>query len=396
MPSRRRFGRLRQLPSGRWQARYTGPDGRERSAPDTFATKTAADRWLSGVETDLSRTQWIDPGRGEVALSTYAKDWLEGRADIKIRTRELYDWLLEKYVLPSLGSTPIAKITPSMVRSWHTRLLVTGPPTPARQSYSLLRAMLNTALRDEVLVRNPCVLRGAGVSRSAERTTASVRQVLALAEAMPRRYRAFVLLAAWSGARWGELVALTTDRLDLDAGTMTIDRQLVQLRNGSLRPDTPKSAAGRRTVHIPPHLLPDLRAHVATFVEADGGYVFSDPKGAPLRQSSFRASWRRARETVGLPELRFHDLRHTGNTLAAATGASTKELMARMGHATMSAALIYQHATADRDQAIAKALSDLAAQVEVGRADVSLSATGRARPRATGTRRARGDHLAEQ
>lgn len=120
----------------------------------------------------------------------------------------------------------------------------------------------------------------------------------------------------------------------------------------------------------------------------------SDPSGATLRQSSFRASWRPARESVGLPELRFHDLRQTGNTLAAATGASTKELMARMGHATMSAALIYQHATADRDQAIAKALCDLAAQVEVGRADVSPAATGRARPRATGTQRARGDHLA--
>jgi integrase len=385
MARRRRFGRLRQLPSGRWQARYTGPDGRERSAPDTFTTKTAADRWLSAVETDLSRTQWIDPGRGQVPLSTYAREWLTGRADIKIRTAELYDWLLEKYLLPELGKTPIAKITPSMVRTWHTRLLVTAPPTPTRQSYSLLRAMLNTAVRDEILVRNPCVVRGAGVSRSAERTTASVPQVAALAEAVPARYRALILLAAWSGARWGELVALTRDRLDLDAGTMTIDRQLVELRNGSLRPETPKSAAGRRTIHVPPHLLPELRTHLAAFVPAECDYVFPSPKGEPLRHSSFRTAWQQARDSVGLPELRFHDLRHTGNTLAAATGASTKELMARMGHASMGAALIYQHATADRDAAIARALSDLAGRVQAEPGEAALRGTGRARPRATGT-----------
>lgn len=70
-------------------------------------------------------------------------------------------------------------------------------------------------------------------------------------------------------------------------------------------------------------------------------------------------AWGRARRAVGVPHLHFHDLRHTGNTLAAATGASTKELMARMGHASPRAALIYQHALRDRDHAIAQALDDM-------------------------------------
>ena len=98
----------------------------------------------------------------------------------------------------------------------------------------------------------------------------------------------------------------------------------------------------------------------------------------------------KAREQAGLPDFRFHDLRHTGNTLAAATGASTKELMARMGHASMRAALIYQHATADRDAAIAADLSRLANGQDVdaateGRPGPPLHAQGRACPRARGT-----------
>jgi integrase len=360
---RRRFGRVRQLPSGRWQARYPGPDGRDRPAPQTFGSKGDADRWLSALETDLNRGQWVDPSAGETTLQQWSKLWMQNRPDLKIRTRELYDWLLGKYVVPQIGDVPIGKITPSLVRSWHAEISREGSPTPVRQSYSLLRAMLGTAVADEVILRNPCAIKGAGVSRAAERPVATIPQVLALADAVPTRYRAFILAATWSSARWGELVALTRDRLDLLHGTMTVDRQLVELRGCRLQPDSPKSAAGVRTIHLPPHLLPELQRHLDTFVPPDCVYVFPNSKGEPIKRSSFRSVWLRARAKAGLPNLRFHDLRHTGNTLAAATGASTRELMARMGHSSMRAALIYQHATKDRDAAIAAALSQLVADV---------------------------------
>jgi integrase len=112
-------------------------------------------------------------------------------------------------------------------------------------------------------------------------------------------------------------------------------------------------------VHIPPHLLPELRAHLEDH-RNHPTLVFTTGLGGPLSRGGFRSTWVKARERAGLPAFRFHDLRHTGNTLAATTGASTKELMARMGHASMRAALIYQHATAERDQGIAEALSRLA------------------------------------
>ena len=390
MATRRRFGRVRKLPSGRWQARYSTPDGRDHPAPGTFATKTAADRWLAAVETDIARGQWVDPRSRQLLLSVYADSWLPARADLKIRTRELYRWLLDKYVLPQLGHLQLDQVTSTVVRAWHATLTQDGSPTPTRQAYALLRAILNTAVADELLTRNPCTVRGAGVARSAERSVATLSQVQALADAVPPRYRMFILLAAWSGARWGELVALSQDRLDLDRGTMTIDRQYVELEDNSLVLDTPKSAAGVRTVHIPPHLLDDLRAHIAAYPDRASSLVFTNGLGRPLTRGGFRTTWVKAREHVGLPDFRFHDLRHTGNTLAAATGASTKELMARMGHASMRAALIYQHATADRDAAIAAALSRLANGQDVdaateGRPGPPLHAQGRARPRATGT-----------
>ena len=198
-----------------------------------------------------------------------------------------------------------------------------------------------------------------------------------------------------------ELVALSRDSLDLERGTLTINRQYVELRNGSLVLDTPKTAAGVRTVHIPPHLIPELSQHLATWTTPSSPVIFPNSRDQPIRRASWRSVWLLARDKAGLPQFRFHDLRHTGNTLAAATGASTKELMARMGHASMRAALIYQHATTDRDAAIAAALSALAAGdlgtsvaakgdgAQQGLQRAPLSARGRARAGATGTQRAR-------
>lgn len=103
-----------------------------------------------------------------------------------------------------------------------------------------------------------------------------------------------------------------------------------------------------------------LRWHLERFAEpGPRGVVFVGPEGGRLRRSNFRPYWHKARESVGLPDLHFHDLRHTGGTLSAATGATLKELMARLGHSSVRAAMIYQHATRDRDQAIAKALGTL-------------------------------------
>lgn len=165
--------------------------------------------------------------------------------------------------------------------------------------------------------------------------------------------------------RWGELAGLRRENLDLDACEIRIKETLSQPDKGALRTDTPKSQAGKRTVSFPAEIAPEIRWHLERFAEpGERGFVFVGPKGGQLRRSNFHKSiWIKAREKVGLPDLHFHDLRHTGGTLTAATGATLKELMARLGHSSMRAAMIYQHATSDRDQAIAKALGTFVREV---------------------------------
>jgi integrase len=234
----------------------------------------------------------------------------------------------------------------------------------AAKAYRLLRAVLNTAVREDRLIReNPCRMRGYDKEPTSERPTASVDQVWRLSDLMPRRFRALILFAAFTGLRWGELVALRLTDLDLSNRVVHVRRKFAELQNGERVAGRPKSDAGFRTVALPPVLAAVVREHLDEFpAEGVEGLVFTGPKGAPLRRNNFHrsVSWADCvtHKSVGLPVgFRFHDLRHTGNTLAAASGASTRELMHRMGHASMRAALIYQHATSQRDREIADALS---------------------------------------
>lgn len=233
-----------------------------------------------------------------------------------------------------------------------------GSPVTER-SYRLLRAILNTAVEDMLIAMDPCNLKGAGLDHTPERPVATIDEVFQLADAVPRRYRALVLLAAFTTLREAELFALRRDRVDLAAGTVEVVEQVHTLRDGSHITGEPKTKAGRRIVSIPEAILPIVRDHLDRFAEQGrNGRLFVGEKEAPLRRNHWGTVWRKATASVGMEGLRFHGLRHPGNTLAAASGASTKELMARMGHASPRAALIYQHATRERDEVIARALSE--------------------------------------
>ncbi len=219
--------------------------------------------------------------------------------------------------------------------------------------------MLNATVTDELIARSPCRLEGAGKEPETERPIATLAE-LEMLGAMPRRFQAIVLLAARCRLRKGELCALRRRDIDLMRGALTIAQNLQQLRDGRMIVKQPKSAAGQRTVAIPPPLLPMLAAHLDTYTGASANaLVFTGEKGGPLRPHVLQKHWARARLASGRPELHLHNLRHTGNTWAAATGASTRELMARMGHSTPDAALRYQHATEERDRVIAEALAKM-------------------------------------
>lgn len=363
MATRRRsqFGQVRKLPSGRFQARFTIPGTDQfQNAPHTFATKGDAETWLATVRADLARGTWAKPKAKASPLSftTYAERWLAER-DLKPRTRDHYRVILDKFLIPAFGAQPLEDITPQDVATWHATL-DTGKVYRAH-AYSLLRTITRDAATNGLIPASPCVIRGAGrAERSVNIRPASLAELEALTSAMTEPYRLLVILAAWCALRFGELAELRRSDLDLAAGVIRV-RRGVTFVDGKPIVGPPKSTAGKRDVHVPPHLLPLIKAHLKEHAQwGKDGLLFPGPRGGHLAHGTFIDWWHVAREAAGRPDLRFHDLRHTGAVLAAQTGATLAELMARLGHSTPAAAMRYQHAATDRDQQIAAALSALA------------------------------------
>jgi integrase len=412
----RRFGNIRKRESGRYQIRYPAPDGRMRTGTETYERKSDAERALSLIEAQIIKGEWNDPDRGKVKLRDYAETWIAQRPGLRPRTVDLYRWLLKKHITPHLGNVPIAKISTSTVRQWRADLLGNGVSVSmAAKAYRLLRAVLMTAADDRVIPHNPCRIRGAGDEHAQERPVLTVSQVFELADRVglrpignvrkikdgayrlrfqrhgamrthpeifharagaeralwkmamegkadstqDRRFRAMVLLATFASLRWGEVSALRRMDIDLKARTVRVRVAFVERSTGGLVLGPPKSKAGRRTVGIPQSIVPVLQEHMDTYVQSEpGSLMFPAAKGGPIRRSGFntRTRWVDVVTELGLPGLHFHDLRHTGNMLAAESGAGLKDLMARMGHDNVRAAMIYQHAVRGADEAITNAI----------------------------------------
>ncbi len=358
MAGRSTFGSVRKRTSGRWQASYWH-EGQHYTGPRTFDAKSDARAWLSTVEADIHRGTWLDPDAGAVTFGAYAGRWLDGRHDLAERSAGLYAWLLARHVLPTFGAAGMAKIKPSAVRSWHAGIANDHPSTAAK-AYRLLSQIMRTAVRDRIIAVNPCDEKGAGVEHASERPTASVAEVAALADAMPAQLRIAVLLAAWCQLRRAEIRGMRRRDVDLMHARVTVAVTRTTRMDGETVEKAPKTEAGPRTVAVPPNILDDLAHHLATHV--------GPGDEAPLLDATDRAlgyAWSRARRKVGRPDLRVHDLRHSGLTWAAATGATVAELMRRAGHKSSAAALRYQHATEDRDQALAAAMAELAPVADV-------------------------------
>jgi integrase len=362
----RRYGNVRRLPSGRYQARYTGPDRATYNAPVTFDTKIDADTWLANVRTTILRDTWLPPTAPKPTPATfgaYAPGWLAAR-ELKPRTRAHYRDLLDRYLIPAFGSEPLGAITPAEVRSWYARF-DPAIPTMRAHAYGLLRTIMGTAVTDDLISANPCRIKGGGSARRVKKIRpATLGELETIVTELPERYRVMALLAAWCALRFGELAELRRKDVDTAAGVLRIRRAVISTKATGTIVGTPKSEAGIRDVAIPPHLLDAVKTHLRTHVHTGPDALLFPARYAGgdrhLSGSALYKVWKPAREAADRPDLRFHDLRHTGATLAAATGATLAELMARLGHSTPGAAMRYQHAAADRDKVIAGLLSEMA------------------------------------
>ena len=219
---------------------------------------------------------------------------------------------------------------------------------------------MRTSVLDGVIISSPCKVKGAGSEHAPERPVATVAEIEALHQAMPDHLKLVVLLAAWCQLRRGEILGLRHCDIDLENSTISIEQSRTFRMNGESLIKEPKSKASRRVLAVPLEMVDAVSAHLSIYPCADGeALIFTGRDGKPLTANALQGSWERARESIDRTDLRLHDLRHTGLTLSAATGATTAELMHRAGHSSASAALRYQHATEDRDRVLAAALGQL-------------------------------------
>lgn len=322
-------------------------------------------------ENDAAQGNTLDPRRGAITLDAYFATWLRDRLvkgrPLSPATRVGYQRLYERNVARRIGATRLRALRPDVIRTWHADTTGAAGPNQAAKSYRLLRAVLATAEADELIRSNPCKIRGGGEEHAAERPMVPTSLVLELADAIDDRYRALVLLAGFGGLRTGESLGLVRADVDLLRREVRVERQAQEIAGHGRIEAAPKTEAGRRTVALPRLVVEALEHHLGEYVGAGpDAPLFTSAGGAHLRRATVSQVWRAAVREAGAPDgLRPHDLRHHAATMTARKpGITTKELMARIGHASPRAALIYQHATAERDREVADFLDDVIASTE--------------------------------
>jgi integrase len=336
-----------------------------------FGDGTGKPLALAKTETDLGRGTHVNPKLGKELLDVFAQDYFRTKTDWSVTTRQDRTGLWARHISPRFGQAMFKDLSTSAIRSWHATLYKQHATT-AQGAYRLLRQVLNAAVTDGKLVRNPCKVKGAGIDSSPERSIATVAEVEVIVTELPERMRLMVPLAMWAGLRRSELQGLRRRDVDLVHRRVTVAETKHHLRGGlGVVTQGAKSRAGGRMVAVPSSIAADVESHLVHFVSPGrDALVFTGEQGGPLRPHVFGKEFRRARAVAGRPDLTFHDLRHTADTLAAATGATLPELMYRQGHATPHSAIRYLHATKQRDQVLAEALAELrpsAPVVDIGK-----------------------------
>ncbi|MEV7875556.1 tyrosine-type recombinase/integrase [Microbacterium sp. NPDC089188] len=378
---REAFGSVRKLPSGRVQASYVGPDGVRHNAPQTFDGLTDARGWLVTQQAQILSGEWSRTAtdlaesakRGKTAtFADYASQWINTRTNrhgehLRPRTATEYRRLVSGPLNP-FGELRLSAISPEAVRTWYSGLLVAGTKTQAARAYELLKSILATAVADGRIKANPCQIRGAAAASTGRKVTPpTAAELQRIVDHIMPRFKAAVILAAWTGVRYGELTELRRKDIDVvesDNGTaivVNVSRGVTHVTGQGFVVGPTKSEAGVRSIVLPPHVndvvLSHMREHVGQFPDS---LLFPGADGAGhLGQSAFYRHWNPARVAAKRPDLPWHGLRHYGATRAAVAGATLKELQARLGHSTVAAAMRYQH-TAGRDEELARRMSDLA------------------------------------
>ncbi|KPM52883.1 hypothetical protein ACG83_25970 [Frankia sp. R43] len=375
MPKR---SNTRQLPSGRWQGRYVGPDGKRHQK--TFDTDAEASAWVKTEQVAANEGDWVSPISGKAMFGPWAEGWLTTRVNVRASTMARDESVIRCYVLPSFEEREVSSIEEAEVREWVTSLVKSGKSAATTiKAYQLLANIMSAAVDAKLIRRSPCYNVPLPKIEHQEQRFLTVSEVHRLAEAVPARYRALVLVCCYGGLRIGEAAGL--DRRHVEGDKLKISQGAVEVR-GVLTVGPLKTRKARRTVSLPPAVAEVLRAHMDEYVETEpDAPVFPTPWNTRLRPNGFRSRvWAKAVKDAGLARLRVHDMRHTAVAIWISTGAPVLLVSRRAGHASVSFTLDrYGHLYEEADDALVAGLS---AAYERATPAVPASPTTEARPAA--------------
>ena len=365
-----------------WSIRYRVPDPgggtvqkRERGFDSQKQAASVLRQRLAAIDTG----GYVAPT--SQTFAEYANEWLTRQA-VRVRpgTDRTYRAVLDHYLLPSLGAVPIQRLDSARIDSLYARLLIDGgsdggplSASSVRLAHAVVSGVLSDANRRKVTVVN-----------EADKATAPsrTRQQRDLLDGWNRQTLRTLLtgsasdphgipwrLAAMTGARRGELLALTWDRTDLDAGRISIDRTLLDALGGRPSYGPTKSGHGTRVLDLDEATVEALRRHRAAQAQtrlllgpawAAHGLVFTHPDGGALQGEAVSKAWRGTTARLGLARVKFHGLRHLHATLLLESGAPIHVVSRRLGHASAAFTLsVYSHSLPHQDRAAIDTLAVL-------------------------------------
>jgi integrase len=328
---------IRQWHNG-YQVRWRDPAGRQRTK--TFRRKTDAKQFSNRVEVEMQRGTYVDPQLGKLLFADWACEWLQTKINLRASSWARDESYLRNHVMPTFGNVALARIDKLLVQAWVRDLVHKGlHPATIHACYRILRSALNDAADARLIIESPC--RNVRLPRvpKTEQRFLSAAEVERLADAIDDDYSSLIYAAVYLGCRWGELVGLKWENVDLAKREVRIVGTLEEIGGGVRYVEETKTSGSRRAISLPPFLA-ELLAAQRKSREVDE-FVFTSRSGGLVRRSNFRSRyWKPALRKAGLDEnLRFHDLRHTCASLLIEQGAHPKEIQARLGHSSITTTL---------------------------------------------------------
>jgi integrase len=351
--------RRRESKAGpRFDVEWRLPDRTKRSK--TFKTEREARVFEASLVTKFAAGDIVDPHAGRVTLATVYRSWLMSRLDLSPKVRRGYEDNWRNRIEPRFGEWHVARIDHQAIQTWVNEMAGSGlSPRTLRWIHSVLKMSLDYAIDEGLLPsRNPAARTKFPPQRPTSHTYLTTGEVAALAHLCGGQGDV-VMILAYTGMRFGELVGLRVEDVDLTARRIRVKRSITQV-GGKLVEGNPKSAAGRRSIPIPERVVPILSRRVAG--RPPGQPAITSPTGFLLGLENWKRAtrWRTAILEQGRPALRVHDLRHTYASLARRAGADLRLLQKTMGHASITVtAHIYADLYDDELDDIASALDAL-------------------------------------